>query len=101
MNSVYGKFGENVLKQTEQEVIYDAKSFDKNVLSPYYKSHQIIHENLMIVEKYKDFISLDKPVQISSAILELAKYSMYSFYYKVLLPAFNKKAELIYTDTDR
>ena len=91
----------NVLKQTAQEVIYDAKTFDKNVLSPYYKSHQIIHENLMIVEKYKDFISLDKPVQISSAILELAKYSMYSFYYKVLLPAFNKKAELIYTDTDR
>lgn len=101
MNSVYGKFGENVLKQTAQEVIYDSKTFDKNVLSPYYKSHQIIHENLMIVEKYKDFISLDKPVQISSAILELAKYSMYSFYYKVLLPAFNKKAELIYTDTDR
>lgn len=101
MNSVYGKFGENVLKQTEQEVIYDAKSFDKNVLSPYYKSHQIIHENLMVIEKYKDFISLDKPIQISSAILELAKYSMYKFYYKELVPAFGKRAELCYTDTDR
>ena len=93
--------GENVLKQTEQEVIYDAKTFEMNVLSPYYKSHQIIHENLIIVEKYKDFIKLDKPIQIASSILELAKYSMYSYYYKVLLPIFGKRAELCYTDTDR
>ena len=91
----------NVLKQTEQEVVYDQASFNKNVLSPYYKSHKILNEDLVIVEKYKDFVSLDKPVQIASAILELAKYTMYNYYYNVLLPAYNNRVELIYTDTDR
>ena len=101
VNSVYGKFGENVLKQTEQEVVYDQASFNKNVLSPYYKSHKILNENLVIVEKYKDFVSLNKPVQIASAILELAKFTMYNYYYNVLLPAYNNRVELVYTDTDR
>ena len=89
-------FSENVLKQTEQEVVYDQASFNKNVLSPYYKSHKILNEDLVIVEKYKDFVSLDKPVQIASAILELAKYTMYNYYYNVLLPAYNNRVELIY-----
>ena len=94
-------FSENVLKQTEQEVVYDQASFNKNVLSPYYKSHKILNEDLVIVEKYKDFVSLDKPVQIASAILELAKYIMYNDYYNVLLPAYNNRVELIYIGTDR
>jgi hypothetical protein len=100
VNSVYGKFGENVLKQTEQEVVFDEGTFNKNVLSPYYKSHQIINENLVVVEKYKDHISLNKPIQIASAILELAKFTMYNYFYNVLIPAFGKRAELCYTDTD-
>ncbi len=97
---MYGKFGENVLNQTIQEVIYDEASFNKNILSPFYKSHQIINENLVVVEKYKDFITLNKPIQIASAILELAKFTMYNYFYNVLIPAFGKRAELCYTDTD-
>ena len=100
VNSVYGKFGENLLKQSESEVVYDRKSFDTHILSPYYKNHHIINENLAVIEKFKDFISLDRPIQIASSILELAKYIMYRYHYEVLVPAFGKRVEVCYSDTD-
>ena len=100
VNSVYGKFGENVLNQVDMSVVHDVQSFNREIINPYYKSHHILSENCVMVEKYKDHVQLNKPVQISSAILELAKLQMYNYYYKVLKPKFKERVELVYTDTD-
>lgn len=73
VNSVYGKFGENVVNQTNMDVVNNRADFNKLILDPYYKSHQIIGDDLVIVEKYKDAVELDRPVQLASCILELGK----------------------------
>ena len=73
VNSVYGKFGENVVNQTNMDVVNNRADFNRLILDPYYKSHQIIGDDLVIVEKYKDAVELDRPVQLASCILELGK----------------------------
>ena len=100
VNSVYGKFGENLMTQTIMKVISTKEDFAREILDPYYKSHQILSENLILVEKYKEEVELDRPVQIASTILELAKHEMYRFFYQIIKPAFKERAELCYTDTD-
>ena len=82
------------------KVVRTKEDFNREILDPYYKSHHVLNENLVIVEKFKDLVELDRPVQIASAILELAKHEMYRFFYKIIRPAFAERAELCYTDTD-
>lgn len=82
------------------KIIKNRAEFNREILDPYYKSHQIVSEDLVIVEKYKDAVELDKPIQIASCILELAKHEMYRFFYRVIKPAFGDRAELCYSDTD-
>ena len=60
----------------------------------------MLNEDLVVEEKFKDVVELDRPVQIASAILELAKHEMYRFFYHVIRPAFGERAQLCYTDTD-
>ena len=79
------------------KVISTRQEFNREILDPFYKSHQILNEDLAVVEKYKDLVELDRPVQIASAILELAKHEMYRFFYKIIRPAFGERAELCYT----
>lgn len=82
------------------KIITNRNDFNREILDPFYKGHKILSENLVVVEKYKECVQLDRPIQIASAILEIAKHEMYRFFYKVIRPAFGDRAQLCYTDTD-
>ena len=97
---MYGKFGENLATQSEMKVVSTKEEFAREILDPYYKNHQILSENLVLVEKFKESVELDRPVQIASSILELAKLEMYQFFYDIIRPNFGERAEVCYTDTD-
>lgn len=73
---MYGKFGENLINQSSMKIVCTKEDFNREILDPYYKSHQILNENLIIVEKFKEVVELDRPIQIASSILELAKHEM-------------------------
>lgn len=85
VNSVFGKLGENLAAQHDMSLIFDEDSFLKEMLNPFYKSHSIVDDDICLIEKYKERIELKRPVQISAAILELAKAEMYRYFYKGLL----------------
>ena len=100
VNSVYGKFSENLLNQTNMSIVTSMEDLEKSLHSPYYKSHSIISHSTMLVEEHKPTIILDRPAQIGISILELSKKTMYNFFYTEIREKFGDRAEAVYTDTD-
>ena len=99
-NSVYGKTMENVRKHGDFELVDTAVRFQKLVNKPTYKHRHIIHENLVVVEKEKHKVELNKPIYMGMSILDYSKAHMYSFYYDILKPKYGDNIKLVYTDTD-
>jgi len=62
------------------------------------KEHEIIHDELVIIQRHKQRVVLNKPIFISAAILDLAKHSMYMFHY-FTMPRIFDSYQLCYTDT--
>ena len=67
---------------------------------PLFKHRHIINEDLVIVEKDKHTVELNKPIYMGMSILDYSKIHMYLFYYDVLKPKYDNKIKLVYTDTD-
>ena len=99
-NSVYGKTMENVRKRGDFEIVHTAERFQKLVNKPPFKHIHIINEDLVIVEKDKHTVELNKPIYMGMSILDYSKFHMYSFYYDVLKPTYQDNIKLVYTDTD-
>ena len=68
--------------------------------SPYTKGYSIVNETLIIFERTKKKITLDRPIQIGVTILEFAKLTMFTYYHNVLKKTFGDRVRLLYTDTD-
>ena len=99
-NSVYGKTMENVRKHGDYEIVNTPERFQKLVDKPLFKHRYIINEDLVIVEKDKHTVELNKPIYMGMSILDYSKTHMYSFYYDVLKPTYQDNIKLVYTDTD-
>ena len=99
-NSVYGKTMENVRKHGDFEIVNTPERFQKLVNKPLFKHRHIINEDLVIVEKDKHTVELNKPIYMGMSILDYSKIHMYSFYYDVLKPKYQDNIKLVYTDTD-
>ena len=59
-NSVYGKTMENVRKHGDYELVNTPERFQKLVNKPLFKHRYIINEDLVIVEKDKHTVELNK-----------------------------------------
>ena len=99
-NPVYGKTMEHIRKHGDFELVNAAERFQKLVNRPTYKHRRSINDELVIVEKDKQTIELNKPVYMGMSILDYSKIHMYSFYYDVLKPKYQDNIKLVYTDTD-
>ena len=62
------------------------------------QSFKIFDENLAAVTLKQTKIYWNKPTIVGACVLELAKFHMFSFHYKVMKNAFD--CQLIYSDTD-
>ena len=102
-NAMSGKCIENKRRQRNID-FYLEKDYLKawrRITSPYHKADRIIQQDKMILlEKFKSDVLLDKPIAVGVAVLELSKLHMLSFYYNRLLPKLGRKLKLAYTDTD-
>ena len=70
-NSVYGKTMENIRKHGDFELVNTAERFQKLVNKPTYKHRHIINDELVIVEKDKQTIELNKPIYMGMSIYSL------------------------------
>lgn len=97
VNSVFGKFSENLITQSNMKIITGMGQLESALHSPLYKSHSIVSESVMLLEEYKPTVTLDRPAQIGVTILELSKLTMMEFYYNEVQPNFGERATCLYT----
>ena len=71
------------------------KWFSKNT---YTNCHEVF--GLYMIEMYKAEVTLDKPIYIGTAVLDLSKLCMMDFHYNVIEENFSGKHHLLYSDTD-
>lgn len=99
-NIVYGKTMENVRNRINMELVVDENRLQKLVNKPTIKHcEKINHEGLHTIQLSRLKLTLNKPIYVGVAVLNLSKYLMYDFFYntlRVLYPT----CRMIYTDTD-
>lgn len=100
-NANYGKFLENVRNHSTIKLVQE-HLLQKYINKPDFKGREPINEHgIYMVDRKKMSVVLDKPVYAGIAILNLAKYKMYNFWYNVLQKKYGyDKLKMVYTDTD-
>ena len=99
-NSVFGKTMENLRKRCNVKLVTDKDQLIKLSSKPTYVSSKIFNENLVAVNMIKEQLKLNKPSYVGMCILDLSKVLMYDFHYNFIKKNYNKKAKLLFTDTD-
>ncbi len=99
-NSLFGKTMERVDNKTLIKLVSNPELFQKLVAKPTFKGSKIINKDLLGVEMNYDQLKINKPTYLGFTILDLAKYHMYKFHYRIMKPHFGANLRLLYTDTD-
>ena len=99
-NAVFGKTMEDMRGRVDIQLISDEKQYKKIVCKPQFMQQKIYSENLVAVKQVKKTITLNKPIYIGVAVLDLSKLHMYQFHYDYIKPKYGDKATLLFTDTD-
>ena len=97
INSVYGKTMENLRKRINVRLVNNKKDFLKYTSRLTHITHKIFDKSYTAIHEIKPVLTLNKPMYVGYAVLELSKWLMYDFYYDFL-----KKidAELLFNETD-
>jgi hypothetical protein len=91
---------ENLRNRRDIQVLkVQSKAFTRWVANPSFVNRKCVNDNLVIAERNKNKLILNKPVYAGASILDLSKLHMWKFWneeMRVLYPS----AKLCYTDTD-
>ena len=81
IDSVYGKTMENLWKQINVRLIYNAEDFLKYTSKPTYITHKSFGEDYAAVHEFKPSLILNKLIYVGFTVLDLSKWKMYGFYF--------------------
>ena len=82
-NSVFGKTMEILRKRVDVRLVTNEKKLDK-----------------LTLHKVKETLTLNRPAYVGMCILDLSKTLMYDFHYNYIKKKYNKRARLMFTDTE-
>ena len=99
-NSVFGKTMENIRNHRDMKLATSEQKYEKYVMKPNFKGGERFADNLILAEMGKTEITMNKPVYLGQAILDLSKMVMYEFHYDYMKPKYGSKVRLCYMDTD-
>ena len=99
-NSIFGKTMENIRNLKNTKLVTSDKRYLKYVMKPNFKDGFPFSKHLFAVEMEKTKITMNMPVYLGQAILDLSKTIMYEFHYDYMRPKYGSKANLCYMDTD-
>ena len=99
-NATFGKTMEQVRNRVNIRLICDSHKLTKAVSRVSFRQSEIINEDLVMVRGGRQTVTLNKPISVGFAILEISKLIMYTFYYDYLKPKYTDKCRLLFTDTD-
>ena len=80
INSVYGKTMENLQKRISVRLVNNKKHFSKYTSRPIRITHKIFGENYAATQEIKPVLTLNKPICVRFAVLELSKWLIYDFH---------------------
>ena len=99
-NSVFGKTMENIRNHKDMKLVTSDKKYLKYIMKPNFKDGHPFSKHLFVVEMGKRGITMNKPVYLGQAILDLRKTLMYEFHYDYMKLKYGSKVSLCYMDTD-
>ena len=99
-NFVFCKTIENIRSRKDIKLVTNKESFIKTVRKPNFKSEICFRENLMHCEMGKTKVTMNKPVYLGQATLDLRKLIMHEFHYDYMIPKYSGNLKLCYMDTD-
>ena len=102
-NSVFGKTLENVRARSKIMVVngHNEKKLLGLVAAPNFRgAHTFENSELVSVNMGNSTVTLDKPIYLGQAILDVSKTLMYSFHYKYVKLKNGTRTRLLFTDTD-
>ena len=91
---------ENIWNQKDMKLVTSNEKYLKYVMKPNFKDGHPFSKHLFTVEMGKREITMNKPVYIGQATLDLSKTLMYDFHYDFMRPKYSSKAKMCYMDTD-
>jgi hypothetical protein len=103
MNSLFGKTCENPENYRKFKLTVGTEMAIKilNSLGSIKDYHLIDPDNdTILMELMKCQVKYNKPIAIGASILDVSKWYMQKFYYKVLKPYYQDRMKFLYTDTD-
>ena len=99
-NSVFSKTMENPRNHRDIRVVATDKRRSMLASEPNYYSTKYISKDLLIMEMRKTEVTMNKPIYVGQAILDISKTLMYEFWYDYIKYKHGDTARLCYTDTD-
>ena len=98
-NAVYGKTMENVRNRINMRLVNDRKKKANLVRKINFKHATKFGEKIAAVHMKKTKVTLDKPIFVGAAILDLSKIHMFKFHYGYVKKKW-EKVKVLYSDTD-
>ena len=83
----------------KRRIATNEKKFLKYASRPTYVRHKRFGKNLVVIHEKKELLTLNKPIFVGYAVLELSKLAMYEFYYGFVKKKC-KNPKLLFTDMD-
>ena len=99
-NSVFGKTQENLRKRVRVEIITRPEIAAKRISNASFRRSKILREDLVVIQSAITTLKLNKPLYVGFSVLDLSKLLMYNFHYDKMLPIYQNRIELCFTDTD-
>ncbi|CAB4015988.1 Gastrula zinc finger, partial [Paramuricea clavata] len=96
------KSGEEIELVSDMDMFqfFEKDDLLKLTASPCFQSHRIMNENLIVVKRMKEVLTLNKPCYVGMSILDLSKTLMYDFHYNTIKKEYGNSSMLLFTDTD-
>ena len=85
-NATFGKFIEDCLKYLKTTIVERGSDLQKLISQKSFKSFTIINENMVAVHSVPKEAKMNKAYSVGFTILEYAKFIMYVYLYRIILP---------------
>ena len=84
INSVYSKTMGNLWKRINFRLVNNKKDFLNYTSRPTHITHKLFGKIYAAIHEIKPASTLNKPIHVGFAVLELSKWLMYDFYYSFI-----------------
>jgi hypothetical protein len=99
-NAFFGKSMENVRKRRNVQLVDDEAKLKKLLAQPQLEQFLIVNEDMVVVDRVRSKVKLNKPIYIGFSVLEISKVLIFDFHYNVMMKRYGTNARLLFSDTD-